>query len=479
MRFVRLADALRAPRIPARASRACRLIAAALALGMAWTLPAAAALCYVNGAASGANTGASWTDAYADLQSALHNAACTEVWVAQGTYKPAASDKTVSFTIAPSVAVYGGFAGNEASRAARNPVAHATTLSGVISGGNSQHIVVMIGTTATPIAATTVLDGFVLSGGNSTSSAEGGGALWCRGNGAGHACSPTLANLVFSGNHAVNGGALALDGYQGGLSNPTLVNITFSGNSATTFGGAIYCNAQSSGGTCSPTLSNVTFSANSSSNYGGAMFNGGSGSSNSSPTLTNVTFSGNSANLGGAMYNNGSGGTSSPTLTNVTFNGNSASYGGAMYNSGGTNGNSSPTLNGVILWGDTATTSGAELYHSSSQAGIAVSNIYYGVIEGDCQTGMSCSNITANDPHLGTLADNGGSTQTLMPGSGSSAIDAVPCYRVPYADQRGAMRPDPASIGMANRCDLGAVEAGTVANDVVFIANFGQTLRDE
>jgi predicted outer membrane repeat protein len=447
MHFDRLADARRAPRVRMSASW---LATGTTLLVLSWTLTVSAAQCYVNGAASGANTGTSWAAAYIDLQSALNNANCAEIWVAQGTYKPAASDKTISFNIGPNVAVYGGFSGSETSRDARNPAAHATTLSGAISGGNSQHIVVMNGTAGTAIAVTTVLDGFILTGGNSTSSVEGGGALWCRGSGAGHACSPTLANLVFSGNHAVNGGALDLDGHSGGISNPTLVNITFSGNSASLFGGAIYCNAQLSSGTCSPTLTNVTFSGNSSSIYGGAMFNDGS-----------------------------SGGTSSPTLTNVTFSGNSASYGGAIYNLGGSTGNSSPMLNNVILWGDTATTSGAELYHSASGSGTAISTIYYGVIAGDCQIGMNCSNTTTSDPQLGTLADNGGFTPTLMPGSGGSAVNAAPCYLAPLTDQRGAARPDPASAALPKRCDMGAVEAESLAGDVIFIGNFGQAPRDE
>ena len=80
------------------------------------------ALCYVNGAAGGANTGVSWTDAYTDLQSALSDANCTEVWVAQGVYKPVVpadvgsvtpTERAVSFNIGPGVAVYGGFFGGE------------------------------------------------------------------------------------------------------------------------------------------------------------------------------------------------------------------------------------------------------------------------------------------------------------------------------------------------------------------------------
>lgn len=480
MRVDRLVGAHCAPgvRRVAQQSRRRWLAVCAALLAMPWALTAGA-VCYVNAAATGANTGASWTDAYTGLQSALTNASCSEVWVAQGTYVPDPSNNAISFAIGPNVAVYGGFAGSETSRDARNPAAHVTTLSGAISGGNSQNIVVMNGTTAgKPITATTVLDGFTLTGGNNTNG-SGGGALWCRGNGAGHACSPTLANLVFSGNRAGNGGAIELDGYSGGASNPTLTNITFSGNSATIFGGAMYNNAQLSGGVSSPTLTNVTFNSNSSSAYGGAMVNDGSSGGTSSPTLTNVTFSGNSAvNDGGAIFNNGGGGTSSPKLVNATFSGNSASYGGAIYNStSATNGGTSNSLVlNSILWGDSATTSGSEFFSNLT----GETSLYYSIVQGGCTADCGGTPIYTSDPLLGVLADNGGFTRTLMPGPGSPAINAVPCSystEEPLTDQRDAARPDPASTG-PTRCDIGAVEANSLPSDFIFADGFGSTPRD-
>ena len=86
-----------------------------------------------------------------------------------------------------------------------------------------------------------------------------------------------------------------------------------------------------SSGTSSPTLNNVVFSGNSA-NFGGGMYNDGEAAGVSNPTLTNVTFVGNSASQwGGGLYNDGYAGTSSPTLTAVTFSANAASaYGGAM-----------------------------------------------------------------------------------------------------------------------------------------------------
>lgn len=59
------------------------------------------------------------------------------------------------------------------------------------------------------------------------------------------------------------------------------------------------------------------------------------------------------------------------------------------------------------------------------------------------------------DPLLGALADNGGPTETLLPGPGSSAIGAVPAASCAiHEDQRGLPRP---GAGKTN-CDAGAVE---------------------
>ena len=506
MRVDRLAVSAR---VVVRRARRHRLAACLALLSMPWAVPAAAAVCYVNGSASGSNTGASWADAYTDLQSALTDANCIEVWVAQGVYKPVApvdvgsvtpTEQAVSFNVSPNVAVYGGFSGVEAIRTERDPAAHVTILSGDLDnnddnnnvdgnfidetsadivGSNSRHIVVINGTAGTPVTASTVLDGFTLTGGYNKN-AEGGGALWCRGNGAGHECSPTLARLVLSGNRASgNGGAMVLDGYSGGASSPTLTDVTFRGNSAATFGGAMYNNGQGSGGVSSPVLTNVTFSGNGGVIYGGAMFNDGAGGGISSPTLTNATFFGNSATgNGGATFNNGGGGTSSPKFTNVTFNGNSASYGGAIYNQGISGGTSISQVINSILWGDSATTSGAEFYSSYNGGGTGETSLYSSIVEGGCDADCGGVTIYQGDPKLGTLADNGGFTLTLTPGTGSAAINAIACdASVPLTDQRGAARPDPVSTG-ATRCDIGAVEADSLPFDVIFVDSFGSSPRD-
>ena len=61
---------------------------------------------YVNGAATGANDGSSWADAYTDLGTALTNTTSGEVWVVGGTYHPGV-DTTSTFRISNSIFAQG------------------------------------------------------------------------------------------------------------------------------------------------------------------------------------------------------------------------------------------------------------------------------------------------------------------------------------------------------------------------------------
>ena len=371
-------------------------------------------------------------------------------------YKPAAPGYVVNtFSIRPGVAVYGGFAGTENSRNGRDLAANVTILSGDIdsndsntdnnnidetsadiSGSNSFHVVTMDGTTgAGNITASTVLDGFTITGGDANDtynvgySFVFGGGFYCKGRGAGKQCSPSLRNVAFRGNYAAqNGGAMFNDGY---------------------------------GGNSSPTLSNVSFSGNSTNFYGGAIFNYGSAGGTSSPSFSNVTFSGNSAgSAGGAIYNDGESGSSSPSLRNVTFSANVANYGGAMFNDGGGQGICSPSLSNVIAWGDTGLPGYPEIYSTAT-----TQSIDHSVVQGSGGSGAGWvismgtdggGNLDA-DPKLGALGNHGGSTATVLIGSGSSAVDAgsdavCAAAQVNGLDQRGVIRPQ------GPHCDIGAVE---------------------
>ena len=245
----------------------------------------------------------------------------------------------------------------------------------------------------------------------------------------------TVTGNTTNSYHVVNGGGTdsttVLDGF-------TITAGNANGSNPNNCGGGIYNNSSS------PTLTNVTFSGNTGGYCGGGMYN-----YSSSPTLTNVTFSGNTSNYnGGGMYNMMLG--SSPTLTNVTFSGNSAiNNGGGIHNSN----NSNPTLKNVILWGNTA------LYGSEISNFSSTPTISYSVVKGS-YTGTG--NISS-DPKLGALANNGGFTQTMALGAGSSAIDTGTNTGCPATDQRGVTRPQ------GSQCDIGAYEYDPNNDPITYI----------
>ncbi len=334
----------------------------------------AASVIYVNAAAAGLNNGSSWANAYKSLQSALTAAAGgQQIWVAKGTYRPATTDRTVSFVLKNGVAVYGGFAGTETLLSQRNFTTNLTVLSGDIgtlgiATDNSYHVVDGSG-----VDSTAILDGFTIMDGYSVGgfypdTASGGGIFDSAG-------SPTLNNLIVEDSQADNGGGM--ENYAG--SHPTLTHVTFKNDKASLAGGGMYNDAST------PTLTNVTFSGNSA--YDGA----GMTNSHSNPTLTTVTFTGNSATYGGGMYDDGGG----PTLTGVTFSSNSAGKsGGWIFDSA-----SSPTLTQVTFSSNSAGDSGGGMYNDSPSNPVLTETIF------DANTAVSNGGGIADEGSSPMLTD--------------------------------------------------------------------------
>ena len=124
-----------------------------------------------------------WQTAYDDLQDALDHAAgdpsISEIWVAEGVYKPdrGSGDRTMSFQLITGVGLYGGFVGDEQNRDDRGPDAYETYLDGDLLDNdpndlsifderfldNSYHVV-----NATGVDATANLDGFRIIGGTAS-----------------------------------------------------------------------------------------------------------------------------------------------------------------------------------------------------------------------------------------------------------------------------------------------------------------------
>lgn len=328
--------------------------------------------------------GLSWATAYTNVQDALdwthiYSTTPYELWVAEGVYYPdeggvhVANATTETFAIPyDNVRLYGGFAATETERTQRNWAAHPTILSGdmdgndsnadgnfiaesaaAVQGSNARHVLYVGGGTDN-VTGATVIDGFTITAGNADNQGGyGGGGIFCHGDG--RSCSPTLANLVISGNSG--SGMVNFAEHRGG-SNPTLTDVLFRGNASASSGGGMENIANQSG--VNPTLTNVIFAANSAADEGGGMANWAYEGS-SSPRLSNVLFSGNRAGMiGGGLYTQaGKVADSSPWLVNVTFAGNDAGNGGAIFSFGDESfdvmASSNPVLINCIVWGNGGT----------------------------------------------------------------------------------------------------------------------------
>ena len=182
-------------------------------------------------------------------------------------------------------------------------------------------------------------------------------------------------------------------------------------------------------------------------------------------TVANTTFSGNTAlTLGGGIKLT----SGSATITNDTFVNNYAEYGGAIES----NSSSDSTVTNNLFLGNFATEFGGSIYDTVGKVS-ADHNLYWNNSDTNGAQGLICdgcasnTNATTADPLLGTLANNGGPTQTYLPAAGSPAIDSgddATCAAQPIdnLDQRGVVRP------IGTHCDIGAVES----NDQIFANGF-------
>jgi hypothetical protein len=196
----------------------------------------------------------------------------------------------------------------------------------------------------------------------------------------------TVTSCMLTGDSASLGGSIA---NQGTL---TVNDCVLINDSATTQGGGI-----DNSGTL--TVTGSTLANDSATNFGGGIFNLGTS------TITNCTRADDSAALaGGGIFNFGA-----STLTNCTLDNDSASDGGGFHDQGG-----NATVNNTIVANN-------PLGGDFSFNGPAILKGSHNLI--DDGSGGLADTITAN-PLLGSLENNGGSTETLALLPGSPAIDA-------------------------------------------------------
>ena len=255
---------------------------------------------FVKWDATGANNGTSWADAYTDLKAALSAAAAgDEIWVAKGTYKPAApnGNPASTFLIDKNLVLLGGFDGTEASADQRNPQENETILSGDLAGddipddfltsrGDNVLNVVRI---ENGVTNETLFDGFTIKGGHADGSGLNGygGGIFCKG-------YPVFRHCIFEQNFAsAGGGAVRLNNTAGNI--VEFEFCQFKHNKANV-GGAMDCLISTY------TLMQCTFTNNSAVTGTFQANGGGLWSFKSHGTLVNCLFSGNvAASFGGGI----------------------------------------------------------------------------------------------------------------------------------------------------------------------------------
>lgn len=255
--------------------------------------------------AGGLGDGSSWSSPQGDLQKALESAqAGQSIWVSSGTYLPTTSDdRSVSFNIPEGVNLLGGFAGYETSEDERDYFSNETILSGNIgedfADDNTYSVITTIG-----VSDETLIDGFIIEGGNANekilegdASSSGGG--WFN-DATASTSSPVIQNCTFRNNSAFYGAGLynkATDGE----SILVLDGCSFIANVAKFDGGAILNNA--SNGKSNIIIKYSNFFSNQA-YYGSAILNKAEITGEANPLIKTVTFEENLAYMKGSpIYN--------------------------------------------------------------------------------------------------------------------------------------------------------------------------------
>ena len=339
--------------------------------------------------------GSDWTKAMT-LQAALEVSTTVgdQVWIAEGTYKPDATDRAVTFTIPAGVLVYGGFVGTEADDFDPESTARtgaATILSGdladndvgreeadynALRNDNSYSVVTVTGPGAT-------LDGVTITAGESGTSGVGGGlyavlgaatnmmvkdCLFTNNNadnsggGAYFTESTILTGCTFTDNTAVeNGGGAFFDAVLLGEAS-RLTDCTFTGNEAGKDGGGAYFGGVLFGEAA--TLTGCTFTDNTTEESGGGTYF----SFGEVATLMGCTFKGNEAGKGGGMFIEE---VEEAMLTGCIFTGNEAKY---SYG-GGAGFSETAMLTNCVVAGNSAAGSGGGLVFSTG--GTVINSTFY------------------------------------------------------------------------------------------------------
>ena len=267
--------------------------------------------------------------------------------------------------------------------------------------GTTKLITVSDGITLT-MSGITLTNGYDLLGGGGAIQAYNGDHL-------------ILSNMIISTNHAWGGGAINLASGSGSTGSLEITDSTVSGNTSANEGAAI--DAANYGGTATVKILRSTFANNTGPYSGGAVSVGANAGSVGTLEVRQSTFVGNKVSQNGGALSVGSyGGSASAVIVNSDFieNGwNAIGVGGDVFMAGNLIANS-------VAY---STNTGENCTSPVTDGGY---NLEWGT--GDVSA-TSCGfggTATNHDPLLGSLADNGGVTQTLLPGASSPLLRAIP-----------------------------------------------------
>jgi len=299
----------------------------------------------------------------------------------------------------------------------------------------------------------TILNNSEFNGNLADGASGSGGALFSK------LGTVTIIDAIFDGNSANRaGGAIELAAGNLDVLSSTFSNNDVDGTAGTAApgnGGAFHITG--GGGTVNFTES--TFTGNAAANEGGALWNQNGVTMN----VMTSTIDNNSAAEGGGIYNN-SGAITTIMLSTISTNDASAT-GGGIQNDG-----ASLSLNAVTVALNTATTTGGGIQSNTTTsltntivasnaasagndvAGTFVSNDYNLIFNDDLNAFPAASNDRESvDPMLGSLQNNGGTTETHELLMGSQAYNfGNPADQ--FADQIG-------QAVFASIRDIGAFEA--------------------
>jgi len=326
------------------------------------------------------------------------------------------------------------------------------------------------------------------NGGNGGAGALGyGGAIYNLG-------TLALTNCTFSGNTATGGsggsggtngdGAFEGNAGSGGAGASGSGAAVYSGQSVIAVNCTFASNAAQSGSSADGGTGSSGNGVNGPSgpaSFGGGVFSQGSGTFVNCTFYNNTAAGGNGGDGGPGSYTGGNGGnggngvggglynTGTVAVVNCTFSGCGATGGtngvagkGAF---SGSNGGPGRGLGGDIAQQGSGTFALRNTILAASSAGTnaydtSASRITDGGynISSDASLNLSGTSLKNTDPLIGSLADNGGPTQTIALQTNSPALNRIPPALGPATDQRGVPRPQPQ--GAAS--DIGAYELVTV-----------------